>query len=121
MLADRDHLLELEKNFWMGDRSFYEQHVDADCLVVFSSEMAGVMSRSDLAATAGEGNRWKDLEIALKGIIEPVDGIVIMTYEARAVRDSGEPHAALVSTGYARRGDGWRMIFHQQTTLPAAT
>jgi hypothetical protein len=117
MMADKDQLLELERNFWTGDSAFFELHVDGDCLIAFSPEMAGVMNRSDLAATAKDGNLWKDLEITLKGFIEPTDGIAMLTYEARAVRENGEPYAALVSTGYARRDDGWRMIFHQQTPV----
>ena len=30
---------------------------------------------------------------------------------------NGEAYAALVSTGYVRRDDGWKMMFHQQTPL----
>jgi hypothetical protein len=39
----------------------------------------------------------------------------------RSNRHSGnrgdESYRALVSSGYARRDDGWKMVFHQQTPL----
>ena len=63
------------------------------------------MSNKDIAATAKDGgNRWRNLDIRLKGMIEPADDVAILSYEASATRDNGEPYAALVSTGYANRG-----------------
>ena len=62
-------------------------------------------------------NLWGDLDIELKGIIEPCSDIVMLTYEAHATRENGEPHAALVSTGYVHRVNGWKMIFHSQTPI----
>ncbi len=75
------------------------------------------MSNADLAETAKDPNRWSDLEIELKGIVEPAEDIVMLSYEARAARENGEPYRALVSTGYVKRGDGWKMMFHAQTPL----
>ena len=118
MTATEKDLLALEKQFWTGDKDFYRRNVDDSCLVAFGPEMAGVMSNKDIAATAKDGgNRWKNLDIQLKGLIEPSNDVAILSYEASATRDSGEPYAALVSTGYAKRDDGWKMVFHQQTPL----
>lgn len=36
------------------------------------------------------------------------------------MRANGELYHALVSTGYVRRGDGWKMAFHSQTPLAGA-
>ena len=117
MTATERDLLALEKKFWTGDTKFYRDNVDDTCLVAFGAEMAGVMSNKDVAATAKDGNRWKDLDIKLKGLIEPADDVAILSYEANATRSNGERYAALVSTGYAKRDDGWKMMFHQQTPL----
>lgn len=118
MLASKDELLALEKGFWTGDEAFYKANADKECLVAFP-EMAMAMSNADLAATAKKPNRWKDLEIEPKGFVEPGSDIVLLTYEARATRSTGEPYAALVSTGYVRRADGWKMMFHSQAPLQA--
>jgi len=55
-----------------------------------------------------------------KGMVEPGSDIVMLTYEAHATRENGEPYAALVSTGYVHRADGWKMMFHSQTPIEAA-
>jgi len=58
-MADiREALLALEKQFWTGDAAFYRENVDRSCLVAFT-EMSGVTGNAEIAATAGEGNRWK--------------------------------------------------------------
>jgi hypothetical protein len=117
MTATEKDLLALEKKFWTGDSKFYRDNVDDTCLIAFGADMAGVMSNKDVAATAKDGNRWKHLDIKLKGLIEPADDVAILSYEANAVRSNGERYAALVSTGYAKRDEGWKMVFHQQTPL----
>jgi len=115
--ATEKDLLALEKKFWTGDTKFYQDNVDDSALIAFGPDMAGVMSNKEIASSAGQGNRWKNLDIKLKGLIEPADDVAILSYEAHATRSNGQAYAALVSTGYARRDDGWKMVFHQQTPL----
>ena len=59
-------------------------------------DMAGTMANVDLAKTATDPHRWRDLEMDLKGIIEPQPGVVILTYNAKAVRATDEVYHALV-------------------------
>jgi hypothetical protein len=117
--ASKKDLLELEKGFWTGDAAYYAANADTECLVAFP-EMAKAMDNADLAKTATKPNRWRDLQIDLKGIIEPGSDIIMLTYEAHAVRENGEAYAALVSTGYVHRVTGWKMMFHSQTPMEAA-
>ena len=104
----------IEKGFWTGDEAYYQKHTDAECLVAFA-DMPGVMENGDLAATAKDGRRWRDLELEPKGAVQPTADTLILTYEATATKESGEPYAALVTTGYVQRGDDWKMMFHGQT------
>ena len=117
--ANKQELLDIEKGFWSGDAAYYEAHADVECLVAFP-QMAQAMTNADLAKTATKPNKWRDLDIKLKGMVEPGSDIVMLTYEARATRDNGEPYAAIVSTGYVHRADGWKMMFHAQTPLDTA-
>lgn len=120
MMANKNELLDLEKGFWTGDAAYFKANADTKCLVAFP-QMAQTMSNADLAKTATDPSRWRDLDIELKGIVEPGSDIVMLTYEAHATRENGEPYAALVSTGYVHRVNGWKMMFHAQTPLePAA-
>ena len=114
--ANKQELLDLEKGFWTGDSAYYEANADIECLVAFP-RMAQAMTNADLAKTAGKPNRWRNLNIELKGMVEPGSDIVMLTYEARATRENGEPYAALVSTGYVHRANGWKMMFHSQTPI----
>jgi len=83
--ASKKDLLELEKGFWTGDAAYYEANVDTECLVAFP-KMAQAMDNADLAKTATKPNRWRNLKMDLKGIIEPGSDIIMLTYEAnRAV------------------------------------
>jgi hypothetical protein len=121
-MALEDDLFALEERFWPGDAEFYRAHLDERCVVSFT-EMAGVMPKEQIAGMmkAGmmkEGRRWRDLRLARKGFYQPTADVAILTYEMNATRDSGAPHRTNVGTVYVRRGDGWKMAFHQQTPLP---
>ena len=67
-----------------------------------------------------DGDRWRDLSMDVKGFLEPAPGVAIFTYQVRATRKTGEPYAAVVSSGYVKRNGAWKMAFHQQTPLAAA-
>jgi hypothetical protein len=116
MMASEKELLEIEKGFWTLGEAYYKAHADKECLVAFPG-MARAMSNIDLAVTAKNPNRWRDLTMDVKGMVEPGSDVVMLTYEAHATREGGEPYAALVSTGYVRRANGWKMMFHSQTPL----
>ena len=116
MADSPEDLLAIEKRFWTGDETWYRENVDRSCLVAFT-EMAGVMGNGDIAATAGEGKRWRRLQIEPRGFLQPSADVAMLTYEANAERADGQPYRALVSTGYIRRAEAWKMMFHAQTPL----
>jgi hypothetical protein len=115
-VALREELLTLEKRFWTGDATYYRQNLDDSCMIAFT-EMTGVFEKDDIAATIKSGSRWRNVAISLKGILGPAPGIALITYHADATRESGEPYAALVSSGYVRRDGTWKLAFHQHTPL----
>jgi hypothetical protein len=108
-------LLRIEDNFWTGGPEAYRRHADEQCLVAFS-ELAGVMSRDDIAKSAEKG-RWTDVSLKHKGMAQLSDTSAVVTYECNAKRKDGQPYHALVSSGYIKRPEGWKLAFHQQTPL----
>jgi hypothetical protein len=113
----QNDLLALEKKFWSGDAGFYRQNLDDECLTVFT-KMAGVQSKEEIAGmVAGDSQRWQDLKIQEKGLVEPTRDVAILSYEASARRGNGERYKAFVSSGYVRRNGAWKLAFHQQTPL----
>ncbi len=111
-------LLAIDEQFSTGGPEAYGQHCDDKCLVVFAS-MAAVMSRDDIAKTAKKG-RWTDVKLAPKGFIQLSDTSAVIAYDCTAIRNDGHPHHALVSSGYVKHADGWKLATHQQTEVPSA-
>ena len=109
-----DYFLEIEKHFWTDGPEAYERYADAKCLIVFQ-EMAALLPVEQIAQSAEKG-RWKDVFMQPAGTLELGD-VTIVTYECRAMRKDGRPHKAIVSSGYVKRGEDWKLAFHQQTPL----
>jgi hypothetical protein len=115
-----DEIFAIEEGFWAGDAEYYRRNLADTCLVAFPG-MAGAFDKEAIAATVKDGQGWRELSIERKGSLAAGAGGVLITYEARAARKDGEAYAALVSSGYAREGQAWKMIFHQQTPLEPGT
>jgi Domain of unknown function (DUF4440) len=115
-MTTTDDVLEIERGLWTDGPDAYHRHLDDVCLTAIGAT-AGVFTRNDVAAMVADGPRWQDLEIDVRGVVEPTDDVAILTYEARAVRGEDERYRALVSSGYVRRNGGWKVMFHQQTPL----
>lgn len=115
-MALEHDLLSIERELWSGRAEPYREHLDPECLVAFT-EMAGVTARDDIAASVDAGERWRNVDLDVVGLLQPTDEVAILTYRASAVRGEEERYRALVSSGYVRREDGWKMMFHQQTPL----
>ena len=110
-----NELLSIERTLWSAEAEAYRRNLDDRCLVAFTG-MAGVSSREEIAGSVEGSQRWKDLDLEVVGLLQPTPDVALLTYRAGAVRGE-ERYRALVSSGYARRDDGWKMVFHQQTPL----
>ncbi|HJS11628.1 hypothetical protein [Sphingopyxis sp.] len=111
-------LYQIEEGFWLKGKEHFLDNVDEQCLLAFPQmgEMHGVHSRAEVAATATSVNRWRDLAMKDRQVLE-IDDFAIISYRAEVTRADGEPYAALVSSGYVRRTDGWKLAFHQHSPL----
>lgn len=79
-------------------------------------------SREEVAATATDINRWRDLTMSDRQLLESGEDFAIISYRADVTRADvtradGEPCAALVSSAYARRPDDWKLLFHQHSPV----
>ena len=118
-MVNQQKLFEMEKKFWTEGETFYRQSVDSECLLAFP-QTAAVLSNPEVAATVGTGSRWREVEIWPRGVIEPTEDFVILSYRARAIRPDGGMYDAVASTGYVRRWGSWKLAFHQQTPVEQA-
>jgi hypothetical protein len=86
-MALQDELISIEKELWTGGEENYLENLDADCLVAFA-KMAGVQRREPVAKSV-KGDRWRDLEMEVEGMLAPSEDIAFLTYRARALRGEG--------------------------------
>ena len=117
-MALEDDLFDLEKGFWLSGSEHFLEHVDTKALLAFpqAGEMHGVFDREQIAATATPSNRWRDLSMSNRQFLS-IGDVAIISYRAEVTRADGEPYTALVSSGYVRRDAGWKLAFHQHSSL----
>jgi hypothetical protein len=106
-----EELLGIEEQLGTGGGDAYRRHLAHDAVVVVPG---AVLDREACAAAMDESPGWDEHEIADVHTI-PVgrDGAVV-TYRWRSRRGETTYRAAMSSV-YARRDDGWRLVLHQQT------
>ncbi|ASY63639.1 hypothetical protein SJ05684_c21980 [Sinorhizobium sojae CCBAU 05684] len=51
-------------------------------------------------------------------IARPAEAIIVLAYRAHSRRDAEAPYAAHCTSTYAKIGDDWRMVQHQQAPAP---
>jgi hypothetical protein len=115
----QDDLFAIEEGFWLEAGDYFLAHVDAHCLIAFPTmpDFHGVHSREEVAATATPDNRWRDLKMSSRQLIQPGSDVAIISYRVDVTRPDGKPYPALVSSAYARRDDGWKLAFHQHSPI----
>ena len=114
-----DELFEIEKGFWTGGEDYFLAHVDDQCLLAFPTmpDFHGVHERAEVAATARQPNRWREVEMSSKQLLRPADDVAVLSYVVSAKKSDGTPYKAMIGTVYAKRGDGWKMAFHQHSPM----
>lgn len=112
-------LFEIEQGFWLSGKEHFSTHLDERCVLVFpqAGEMHGVKTRDEVAATATNANRWSDLRMSDRHLLQVTENVAIISYRADVTRADGQPYAALVSSAYVRRRTGWKLAFHQHSPV----
>ena len=115
-----DQLFAIEEGFWLKGREHFSKHLDEQCMLAFPQmgEMHGVYPRDEVAATASTTpDRWRDLKISDRQLVRPTVDVAIISYRADVLRGDGVPYAALVSSAYVQRDEGWKLAFHQHSPV----
>lgn len=114
-------LFEIETGFWLEGAGYFRRHLDPRCLLVFpqSGEMHGIFDREAVAATATGDNRWRRLKMTDRHLLQPTADVALISYRADVLRADGTPYAALVTSGYVQRPEGWKLASHQHAPLAA--
>jgi hypothetical protein len=113
-----DELYDIEEGFWLEGREHFLSHLDSQVLLAFpqTGQMHGVFTRDEVAATATPDNRWRNLAMRDRQLLE-WNEVAIISYRAEVFRADGAPYAALVSSAYVRRNGEWKLAFHQHSPV----
>ena len=115
-------LKNLEKELWEanreGDDGFYKRVVRDDGLSVSTH---GALGKDDIvAAVAKNVNHFLTVDLSHMKVVQINEGSALVTYKATAtalVDDEKQKYEVLATSVYAREGDEWRSVLHQQTEL----
>lgn len=92
--------------------SFYRDVLDDDVVMLLPGGLT-LRGAEAVLPTLGQAP-WRGFAISDAEVRRPVPDVALLTYAVSAHRD-GPPYDALVTSVYARRPPGWRMVLHQQT------
>ena len=92
---------------------FYGRVLDDDAVMLLPGGMV-LAGRAQVLAAMG-GPPWRSAELEDVAVVRPTPDTALVHYGVRARRDGAPEFSALMSSLYARRPGGWRLLFHQQT------
>ena len=111
-----EELVEIDRGFWLEGEDYFRAHIDYRCVLIFA-QMQGVYPRDEVAASAHDPKRWRDLKISGAFVLQPSEELAMLGYEARVTRGDGQPYRAWIGSTYVRRGGAWKLTAHQHTPM----
>lgn len=114
-----EQLFEIERGFWSEGAEYFADHLAEQCLLAFpqAGEMHGLFSRGEVAATATGANRWRDLEMSDRQLLQLSHDTAMISYKADVTRADGVAYSALIGSAYVRRSDAWLLASHQHSPV----
>jgi hypothetical protein len=114
-----ENLEDLERDGWTAltqggaaARQFYDRVLDTSPGMLLPGGLV-LTDRAVMLQSMGD-SPWDSFELDQVAVSHPTQDTGLVTYGAVAHRGDQE-YSALMSSLYARRGDDWRLVFHQQT------
>src|SRR5262249_16438643 len=117
----QEELTGIERSLWTNDGALYEETYAPEAILIFP-EVGRIGLEQALEAIRAEnaaGRHRAEVAFVGVGVTRIASDVELLTYEATARwNDEKNPARTLCATLYARRGDIWRVLFHQQ--IPAS-
>ena len=92
---------------------FYERVLDDDVVMLLPGGLVLDDRATILQSMAGPP--WSAYELQDLRVLRLAADAGLVVYGVVARRGDGPEYSALISSAYARRADGWRLVLHQQT------
>jgi hypothetical protein len=115
----REQLLQLEQDFWRaaGDRGRYEANLASGAIHVFPGW--GIADRQAVLDGVSNARPWARFLMTGVRVVRLVDDVAALVYVVEASRGDEPAYDAAITSVYRRRRDGWELVLHQQTPVPA--
>ena len=94
-------------------REFYDRVLDDGPVLMLLPGGLVLEDRGLILQSMGD-SPWRSADVGELRVVQPTPDTGLVAYSASAERD-GQEYDALLSSLYVRRGEEWRMVFHQQT------
>jgi hypothetical protein len=111
-----DAVWQLEERLWTGGEEAYRATLDAECVMAFPAP-AGVMTGARIAASLAAAPRWASVELRGRQTGRPARHLVVLGYQARALRDGAAPYEAFCTSTWHSVAGRWLIVQHQQTVV----
>ncbi|WP_160382068.1 nuclear transport factor 2 family protein [Pseudooceanicola pacificus] len=115
-MTDDTKLWDIEELLWTGGTDALRNRLAPACLMSFPG--TGVLEGEAILDSLKDAPRWQQVAMDSRHLAR-TDGLAVLCYTASALRDGDAPYRAMCSSTWARTGDGWRLVQHQQTPLDA--
>ncbi|AWI57748.1 hypothetical protein AB395_00002095 [Sinorhizobium fredii CCBAU 45436] len=112
---DEREAWERERRLWLEGAGLYQQLLDSECLMAFAP--VGILAGVEIIRALDGMPRWLDVEMTEQRSARPNDSVLVLAYRADARRDPDVSYAAYCTSTYARTGEDWRLLQHQQTPI----
>jgi hypothetical protein len=108
-----DDLISIEHELAAGDGSAYRKHLRKDAVVIVPG--ATLDKEATIAAIDAEGD-WDEFAIEGETGLRLGSDAAVVTYRFRGRRGDFR-YSAQLASAYAREGERWLLVLHQQTPI----
>ena len=107
------HLLTIENELAGSAGDAYRRHLADDALVIVPGH---VLDRSSTIDAMEASPGWDEYSIDGSRLLEVDEQAAVISYTFKG-RRGDDRYAAILTSLYAKRGEDWRLVLHQQTPL----
>ena len=109
---------QIEQGFWTGDAAFYGKHLAPNSLMVFPPPV-GVLDRAGTIEAIREAPRWRNVQFEDQRLSIELGQPALLVYRVIADRgDARSRYEALCTSVYVECGSIWKLLVHQQASVP---
>ncbi|MEZ0000918.1 hypothetical protein ABIA18_002715 [Sinorhizobium fredii] len=104
-----------ERRLWLEGAGVYQQLLDDECLMAFAP--VDIIGGVEIIRALDGAPRWLDVAMTEQRSARPNNSVLVLAYRADAQRETNVSYTAYCTSTYARTGEDWRLIQHQQTPI----